>query len=240
MESFIERNQIVKCSKAIHAFIQKERLNGNKDYLDFVKSIWLVFDLDEFQETHKFKPTLIPLKHTLFDNDSEFFVITKDPQTKYKEMIEKQRIKKITRVVGISNLRSQLSNKDDRVQLYNDYDGVFADEKIIHLLPKILGPVFYNKKKQPMPINLQSKNLIKEFANAMNSTYLLLKHKGITSVKIATTDFSAKEIFENITYALDRIVAQIPGGFKHIRSIRMKTSDSIALVLYKRPEEDDE
>jgi len=34
--------------------------------------------------------------------------------------------------------------------------------------------------RQPMPINLKSKNLIKEFANAMNSTYLLLKHKGIT------------------------------------------------------------
>ena len=50
-------------------------------------------------------------------------------------------------MVGISNLRSKLSGKDERVQLYNDYDGVFADEKIIHLLPKVLGPVFYNKKK---------------------------------------------------------------------------------------------
>ena len=51
------------------------------------------------------------------------------------------------KVVGISNLRTKLSGKDERVQLYNDYDGVFADEKIIHLLPKVLGPVFYNKKK---------------------------------------------------------------------------------------------
>lgn len=129
MTDVIERSQIVKCSKAIHAYIQKERLNGNKDYLDFLKAIWLVFDLDEISETHKFKPTLIPLKHSLYDNDSEFFLITKDPQTKYKEIIEKQRIKGITKVVGISNLRSKLSGKDERVQLYNDYDGVFADEK---------------------------------------------------------------------------------------------------------------
>jgi len=60
------------------------------------------------------------------------------------------------------------------------------------------------------------------------------------SVKVATTEFSAKEIFENINYAIDRIVAQIPGGFKYIKSIRLKTSDSIALVIYKKPEEDDE
>ena len=51
--------KIVKYSKAIHAYIQKERLNGNKDYLDFLKAIWLVFDLDEISETHKFKPTLM-------------------------------------------------------------------------------------------------------------------------------------------------------------------------------------
>ncbi|ORX84023.1 ribosomal protein L1 [Anaeromyces robustus] len=239
MTDVIERSQIVKCSKAIHAYIQRERLNGNKDYLDFLKAIWLVIEVDEIQSTHKFKPTLIPLKHSLYDKDSDFFVVTKDPQTKYKQLIEKERIKKITMVVGISNLRSKLKGKDDRVQLYNDYDGVFADEKIIHLLPDILGPVFYNKKKQPMPINLQSKNLLREFANAMNSTYLLIKNKGITSVKIATTEFSAKEIFENITYALDKIIAQIPGKFKHINSIRLKTSDSIALVIYKKPEEDE-
>ena len=35
----------------------------------------------------------------MYDNDSEFFLITKDPQTKYKEIIEKQRIKGITKVI---------------------------------------------------------------------------------------------------------------------------------------------
>ena len=63
--------KVVKCSKAIHAYIQKERLNGNKDYLDFLKSIWLVFDLDEISATHKFKPVLMYL--SLNYNLYEFF-----------------------------------------------------------------------------------------------------------------------------------------------------------------------
>jgi ribosome biogenesis protein UTP30 len=54
-----------------------------------------------------------------------------------------------------------------------------------------------------------------------------------SSIKIAVAGQTAKQAYENIINAIDTIVANLPGGVENLRSLFIKTSDSISLPIYQ-------
>ena len=68
----------------------------------------------------------------------------------------------ISKVLGISKLRSKYKPHEAKRQLLNDYDVFVADDRILPLLPKLIGTHFFRRKKQPVPVNLVQR----EAANA--------------------------------------------------------------------------
>ena len=81
------------------------------------------------------------------DKSVNVCLITKDPQREYKDLINPLGLKSITKVVGVSKLRTKYKAFEIRRQLCNSYDLFLADDRVLPLLPKLLGKTFFDKKK---------------------------------------------------------------------------------------------
>jgi len=112
-------------------------------------------------------------------------------------------------------------------------NGLFlADDRVIPLLPKLLGKIFFEAKKQPLPVNLTKKDLRTELENAINSTYMHQNQGTCTSVKIATINHSPTQVVENLQTALPAIISHIRDGWDNIQSLHIKTNNSTSLPIW--------
>jgi len=164
--------------------------------------------------------------------DAEICIIVKDPQKLYKELLESKEVKRISKVIGISKLRDEYRPFEAKRKLCNSYNLFLADDRVLSMLPKMLGKTFFERKKQPVPVNLTKSNLKAEIARACDSTYMHLAAGTCCAIKIGTTAQDPSQIFENLQTALPRIVEKIPRKWKNIQSLHVKTSDSISLPIY--------
>jgi ribosome biogenesis protein UTP30 len=74
-------------------------------------------------------------------------LITKDPQREYKDLLESNDIKFISRVVGIQKLKGKFKPFEARRMLLKESGLFLADDRVIPLLPKLLGKAFFSAKK---------------------------------------------------------------------------------------------
>jgi ribosome biogenesis protein UTP30 len=89
-----------------------------------------------------------PIVHPLVDpRTSSICLITKDPQREYKDLLEKHNIKFISRVVGLEKLKGKFKPFEARRMLLKENGMFLADERIIPLLPKLLGLKWFKVKK---------------------------------------------------------------------------------------------
>lgn len=93
-----------------------------------------------------------PLKHALVDpRVSPVCLITKDPQREYKDLLESHKIKFISRVVGIEKLKGKFKSYEARRMLLKENGMFLADERVIPLLPGLLGKKWFDAKKYDSP-----------------------------------------------------------------------------------------
>ena len=119
-----------------------------------------------------------PLAHPILPSDAEICLITKDPQREFKDLVQTQGIKRISKVIGVSKLKARFKPYEAKRQLCASYTLFLADERVLPVLPPILGKTFFDKKKQPIPVDLRKKNLSAEIDRVLASTYLHL-NKGV-------------------------------------------------------------
>ena len=92
--------------------------------------------------------SLSPLKYPVVDpRTSGVCLITKDPQREYKDLLERQGIKFISRVVGVEKLKGKFKAFEARRLLLKENAMFLADERVIPLLPRLLGPKWFDAKK---------------------------------------------------------------------------------------------
>jgi len=78
---------------------------------------------------------------------SSVCLITKDPQREYKDLLEKHGIKFISRVVGLEKLKGKFKPFEARRMLLKENGMFLADERVVPLLPKLLGSKWFEAKK---------------------------------------------------------------------------------------------
>ncbi|OQN97887.1 hypothetical protein B0A48_16198 [Cryoendolithus antarcticus] len=90
-------------------------------------------------------------------------LITADPQREYKDLVASPAFpaelgKQISRVIGTEKLKAKFSSFEAKRKLLSEHDVFLADDRIITLLPTLLGKVFYKAtSKRPVPISLEGK-----------------------------------------------------------------------------------
>lgn len=136
-----------------------------------------------------------------------------------------------------------------------------CDERVLGVMPKLLGKMFFEakkwvslplfpflhlpssfllaadsvllKKRQPIPVNLQRKDLTSTLARAISSTYFHPTTGTSTSTRIATPSHSStSQTLANLLEAVPQIVAEVDGGWEGVLSVGIKTSGSVMLPVW--------
>lgn len=138
---------------------------------------------------------------------SSVCLISRDPQRTYKDLLAANDITFISRVVGIEKLKGKFKPFEARRQLMQEHDVFLCDEAVLDLMPSLLGKMFFEAKKQPLPVNMKRKDLKAELARAINSTAWRASPGTSHAVRIATAGHHAEnEVEENVLAAIPSVI----------------------------------
>ena len=112
----------------------------------------------------------------------------------------------IKKVLGLQSLRTKHKSYTQRRELLSRFDIFLADDSILPMLTKALGGKFFDKKKQPIPVNISRKEAL-PFAieKALNSTFMCLSSGTCVTVRYVYLLFAdgcclTSAIFCNVPY----------------------------------------
>jgi len=197
------------------------------------ENIWLQIAVKEVHAEAKLKPHKIPIKYPLVDpRSSAVCLITKDPQREYKDLLEQAGVRFINRVVGIEKLKGKFKSFEARRALLRENALFLADDRVIPLLPRLLGKIFFTAKKQPIPVCLKRKDLKGELERAIHSTYMHQNRGTCTSVKLGTLSQTPAQVLANLETALPAIIAAVRGGWENVQSLSIKSTKSTSLPIW--------
>ncbi|EMD39662.1 hypothetical protein CERSUDRAFT_111967 [Gelatoporia subvermispora B] len=222
VDALLDHAQKVEAKKS-----ENELLPGKE------QNVWLVVTTKQMHPEKKLKPAKIPIVHPLVDpRTSSICLITKDPQREYKDLLETHGIRFINRVVGITKLKGKFKPFEARRMLLKENGLFLADERVVPLLPKLLGKKFFDAKKQPIPVCLTRKDLKGELERAISSTYFHQNQGTCTSVKIGTLSQKPAQVLDNLKSALPAVAKHIKGGWDNLQSLHIKTNSSASLPIW--------
>ena len=138
----------------------------------------------------------------------------------------------VAKVIGYSKLKANYKAHEARRRLCASYDLFLSDDRILPLLPKLLGKSFFKKKKQPIPVDLAHEDWGTAVRRATAGAYFFVSAGGCSAVRCARASQSAEEVAANALAAAAGVAARIPKGWKGIRALYLKTNASVALPIY--------
>lgn len=139
----------------------------------------------------------------------------------------------VKKIIGLSKLRTKYESHEAKRELCKLYDIFLADERILPSLPKLIGKSFFNKKKQPIPIKITGKNFPEQVKKALSCTYLFKNSGTCINIKVGLSSFSQAQLAENIHSVLVQMVQHVPKKWGNIRSVFLKTPESVALPIWQ-------
>ncbi|KAK9915946.1 hypothetical protein WJX75_006320 [Coccomyxa subellipsoidea] len=234
----LQDDQIRKAVDALLKHVEKQQAKAN-ELLEEDELLYLIIALKKTpQEARKDKPVRIPLPHSLYDFDgAEVCLIVKDHKGEghkaAKQRVKEQKLAKVAKVVGVSKLRTKYESAEAKRALCAAYDLFLADERVLPSLPKLLGKSFFKKKKQPIPVDLTSKDWAGQVRKATEATYM--HHTGGTciNIRVARSSFSGEQCTENILEAVKGALVHIPKKWNNVQALHVKTASSAALPIYQ-------
>ena len=159
---------------------KKQDLLGDAEDVIAETPVWLTITTKRhIHNSHRLKPGKMILPYPLHrggsssrkggaDDDTDdsgeagdtstICLITADPQRAYKDMVASDEFPEdlgrcVTRVVDISHLRAKFRAIEAQRRLRSEHDVFVADDRIVHMLPKVLGKTFYKGgTKRPIPV----------------------------------------------------------------------------------------
>ncbi|WFD30412.1 proteasome-interacting protein cic1 [Malassezia sp. CBS 17886] len=238
--------QVLKACKALAAFVERRRAESKKNELpldgdgslgaakDAENTVWLQITVKQLNPERKVKPVRIPLAYHLLDEQASVCLLTKDPQREYKDLLHEKGIRSVNRVVGVEKLKGKFRPFDARRALVREHDLFLADERIVPLLPKLCGSVFYQDRKFPVPVDLvHRKRLPHTIERAIASTYYMQNKGSCSTIRVGFLHrHSPEALVENIAAALPAVVSRVPGKWRNIQNIELKTGYSAALPVW--------
>jgi ribosome biogenesis protein UTP30 len=197
--------------------------------------VWLQVTVKTLNVNAPAKPIRLPTPHVIYPHSSSVCLLSADPQREYKDLLVEHQVTSVKRVVGVKKLKGKFQPYEARRQLMNDHDVFLADDRIVPMLPKLLGKKWMAERKTPIPVRVSKKNDIKsQIRDALAATYFHRNKGTCTSVRIGTLRHLAPaQLAENVAATLPVIVGKhVKGGWSNVLSIDIKTGTSAALPVF--------
>ncbi|CAK7340189.1 unnamed protein product [Dovyalis caffra] len=232
--------------KAVDALLKwrSSKLNTQKaQLLEHDEFVYLILTLKKipqkgFSRTNAHKiPIPNPLMNPLNEAPEICLIIDDRPKSGLNKDAAKKKIQNdnipISKIIKISKLKTDYRPFEAKRKLCDSYDMFFADRRVVHLLPKMLGKQFFKKKKIPVPLDLKHHNWKEQIDKAFGSALLYLRSGTCSVVKVGRISMSREEIAKNVMAAINGISEIVPRKWGGIRSFHLKLLDSLALPVYQ-------
>ncbi|TIC18245.1 ribosomal protein L1 [Wallemia mellicola] len=169
------------------------------------------------------KPVSIPIKNSLIDPRSDdLLLIVKDPKKTSVDLLDSNKIKFISEVVDLKQLKGEFKSFESQRNLFSQHK-LLVDRRVLHLLPRFIGKHAFNNSNKPIPVDLESKNLKSHLESRINSV--------CQSIKFSTTEQSHEQQLENLNSCINYFIENID-SLENIKSINIKLSSSDSLPIY--------
>lgn len=151
----------------------------------------------------------------------------------YKRLLQEKGVKIITEIIPYKVLKTEYKPFEAKRRLLGNFDMFLSDERIRRLLPSHLGKHFYQTKKEPLCVNLQSKNVARDVERLVQGTSLKVTKKGCCCMaRIGHSGMTADEVTENVEAAVKTVMEKIRLEGSVIKVIHIKSEESVALPIY--------
>lgn len=230
--------------KSLFTWLKKEEKGGGKGS----RNLEQLFERDDFvfltvalkrtQPQRNDKPVRIRIPNPIYSLDNvESCLIVKDAKGDTKKAakvrLQQQEVCGISKVIGVSKVHSKYPTHEEKRQFCAAYDIFLADNRVLPMLPKLLGKTFFKKKKQPVPVDLRGKDWKKHIEDAIGSTYAHVGSGGNNfTIKVARTTQKRNEVLQNLHEILKRLAEVVPGKGKNVRALYIKSSQSCSLPIF--------
>jgi ribosome biogenesis protein UTP30 len=200
-------------------------------------AVYLTVAMKKIPEKPSLKPHRLSIPHPWrsaqsSSADLSICLITKDPHEEYKQRVRALNLPSIKKVMPLSKLRTNFKPFEAKRQLAASYDLFLADNRIVTLLPKLLGKKFFSAKKQPVVVDMGVADLEAELSSATAAALLFFASGPSSTIKIGIYKQGTEKLGENCEAIIKELVARVPGGWSGIKSLYIKTNQSISLPIY--------
>jgi len=260
----VDKNQIKKAVNALLKYhTSNDNEKTNNDLLGNDTNIHLQFGLgqavfsnDKNNPSTNIKPNMkpkrIPIPHSLYQTEetqmttleeANICIFVKDEKSKKllqeiqstSELSEKSsHLRHIKKIIQLPKLRKNYNTYAQKLELVNEYDIFFVDDRILPMVGECLGKIFYKRKKQPIPIRL-GWDIPVFIRDCLHSTFMILPFGGLcVSVRAGRTNMPSDHIIDNCISIITHAVSNhIPNAWSNVQNIHVKLTNSIALPIYK-------
>ncbi|AGO12808.1 AaceriACR252Cp [[Ashbya] aceris (nom. inval.)] len=206
-------------------------------------------------------PRIIPLQHSKLQKPASLriLLVVKDPSTPYRTALKADSATSelFADIISVKRLKTKYRGAKLN-ELFRQFDMVVADHRVQHLLPHILGSAFYrsNKKvpfvvqlsKQPQPARagkpdgVDPKYVRAQLRSICRNTWYLPTPDNCLTVRIGVVGaHQPEEMLQNIEdvvqFLCDKTKRPQGGAIRGgIKSLFVKTSNSVSLPIYKASE----
>uniref|UniRef100_A0A3Q2QTV2 Ribosomal L1 domain-containing protein 1 n=1 Tax=Fundulus heteroclitus TaxID=8078 RepID=A0A3Q2QTV2_FUNHE len=237
-EVTLDRAQVKKAVQALQAFL-KTKSTGESLFLEDTQPINLLFTL--WKIPREAQTIRIPLPHGQRPDTEEVCLFTRDEpkmspdqtQRFYKKLLEERGVKSISEIIPFRTLKTEYKPYEAKRRLLGNFDMFLSDQRVRRLLPSHLGKHFYERKKTPLSVDLQSKHLARDIQRMVQGTSLTVTNKGCCCMaRIAHAGMTADEVTANIEAAVQTVVAKLRAKGPMMKVIHVKSQTSVALPIY--------
>ncbi|XP_061087828.1 ribosomal L1 domain-containing protein 1 isoform X1 [Conger conger] len=237
-EVMLDQAQVKKAVQALQAYL-KSTSTSESLLLNESQHISLLFTL--WRIPKKEQTIRIPLPHGMRTDTAEVCLFTKDEpnmtgdQTErfYKKLLTVKGVERITEVIPFKVLKTEYKPFEAKRRLLGNFDLFLADSRIYRLLPSHIGKHFYESKKAPLSVDLQSNQLARDLQRLIQGSALKVSKKGSCCMaRVAHSGMTADEVVENIMAAVSTIASKLPLKGQSIKIIHLKSQSSVALPIY--------
>ncbi|XP_064789609.1 ribosomal L1 domain-containing protein 1-like [Oncorhynchus masou masou] len=237
-ELALDRVQVKKAVQALLAFL-KTKSTPDSLLLDESQHLSLLFTLWKIPK--QAQTIRIPLPHGIRTDTDEVCLFTRDEpnmtpdqtQRFYKKLLAERGVKNVTEVIPYKTLKTEYKPFEAKRRLLGNFDMFLSDDRVRRLLSSHIGKHFYERKKEPLSVNLRSKKLALDIQRTIQGTTISISKKGCCCMaRVAHSGMAADEIAENIDSAVSTIVTKLRVKGPLIKIIHLKSQSSVALPIY--------
>mmetsp|Transcript_20823 Transcript_20823/g.34334 ORF Transcript_20823/g.34334 Transcript_20823/m.34334 type:complete len:434 (+) Transcript_20823:112-1413(+) len=224
----VERAAVALCTHLERKAAEKRELIEQTEAIHMVLTTRKMPKAKEGAKQHKL--IRVPLPHAWRSlEETQVTLIVKDPQRTFKDKFAAQDVN--VKVIGIEKLRKKYVPFEAKRRLMGSCDVMFADDRVLPMLPRLLGSQFFKANKLPLALNLQKADLRTELERAVGGAMLRPTPGTCCDLVVATSSLTTSQIADNVEAAVEVIVCR-KGGWRNIQAIHLRAANSVALPIF--------